>query len=67
MEAEVEGAGSIDEQLGSPGSTFEKGWLAGIVLGLVAIVVMVRRKANRQRGNEAPAVGPAGQQPSVPA
>ena len=38
----------VDEQLGSPGWTFEKGWLAGVVLGLTAIVVAGRRHGRRR-------------------
>ena len=40
---------SVDEQLGSPGWTFEKGWLAGLALGLAALVVVGRRRARRRR------------------
>ncbi len=63
METADEGTdtGSLDEQLGSPGFTFEKGWLGGIILGFVAIVVMVRRGARRRRDNGAPGAGPAGE------
>ena len=40
---------SMDEQLGSPGLTFETGWLLGVVLGLIVIVVIGRRLRRRRR------------------
>jgi hypothetical protein len=40
---------TTDEQLGSPGFTFELGWLAGVVLGALAIATVVRRRARRDR------------------
>jgi hypothetical protein len=66
METDDEVTESIDQQLGSPGFTFEKGWLAGIVLGLVTIVVVVVRRANRKRDNEGPEVEFVDRQSRVP-
>jgi hypothetical protein len=40
---------TADEQLGSPGFSFELGWLAGVVLGALAIATVVRRRARRDR------------------
>jgi hypothetical protein len=37
---------TADEQLGSPGWTFERGWLVGVALGLIALVVLSRRRAH---------------------
>lgn len=36
---------TADEQLGSPGFSFEMGWLAGVVLGTLVIIAVVRRRA----------------------
>lgn len=38
---------TVDQQLGSPGFSFEIGWLAGIVLGTVLILSAVRRGTRR--------------------
>ncbi len=46
----VAGSVSVDEQLGSPGWTFEKGWLAGVVVGLTVIVGAGRWRARRRTG-----------------
>jgi hypothetical protein len=56
VDTEYEGAESVDEQLGSPAFTFEKGWLAGIVVGL-AIVLVALRRARRKRRSRTPEVG----------
>ena len=45
-EQEVQGA---DEQLGSPLVTFEVGWLLGLILGLVTVIMIGRR---RKRGSQ---------------
>jgi hypothetical protein len=37
---------TADEQLGSPGWSFEKGWLMGVALGLVVLVFLSRRRAH---------------------
>jgi hypothetical protein len=37
-------AKSVDEQLGSPGFTFEAGWVLGIVIGFVLIVMIGHRR-----------------------
>ena len=66
METGDVGTESVDEQLGSPGFTLEKGWLAGVALGFVVIVAMVLRNASRKRQNEAPEVGSGGWPSSVP-
>jgi hypothetical protein len=46
MQIEDAGPMTADEQLGSPGWTFEKGWLVGVALGLVALVFLSRRRAH---------------------
>ncbi len=46
-------APSADEQLGSPGLTFESGWLAGTVIGLVVIVLVGGRRRRRIRNRAA--------------
>jgi hypothetical protein len=40
---------SVDEQLGSPGLTFESGWLLGVALGFTVIVVIGRRLRRRRK------------------
>ena len=39
---------TTDEQLGSPGWTFEKGWLTGVVAGVLGIALLGRRRAHRR-------------------
>jgi hypothetical protein len=39
----------MDEQLGSPGFTFELGWLIGVLLGTLLMVTAVRRRTRRNR------------------
>ena len=39
---------TTDEQLGSPGWTFEKSWLAGLVIGF-AILCLTGRRARKRR------------------
>ena len=46
MQIEDAGPMTADEQLGSPGWTFEKGWLVGVALGLVALAFLSRRRAH---------------------
>ena len=45
---------SVDEQLGSPGQTFEFGWLLGVALGLTVIVVIGRRLKRRRQNRLKP-------------
>jgi hypothetical protein len=35
---------SVDEQLGSPGFTLEAGWVLGVVIGFVLIVMIGHRR-----------------------
>lgn len=53
MEPDHTAARTADEQLGSPGWTFEKGWLAGVVAGLLGIVLVGRRRARRRSSRRA--------------
>lgn len=43
-------SGTVDEQLGSPGFSFEMGWLSGVVLGTLVIVTVIRHRAHRRHG-----------------
>jgi hypothetical protein len=40
---------SIDEQLGSPALTFESGWLVGVIVGLMTILIVGRHLRRRRR------------------
>ena len=44
---------SVDEQLGSPGWTFEEGLLIGLSLGLGVLVVVGRRRSRRREDSGA--------------
>jgi hypothetical protein len=50
MQSDDTAAITVDEQLGSPGWTFEKGWLAGVVAGFLGIVLLGRRRARSGSG-----------------
>jgi len=52
MQIEDAGPMTADEQLGSPGWTFEKGWLVGVALGLVALVFLSRTTGPRSSGKD---------------
>jgi hypothetical protein len=56
---------SVDEQLGSPGLTFESGWLLGVALGFIVIVVIGRRLRRRRRQQVGQPSGPGGAGRSV--
>jgi hypothetical protein len=53
MDGVDEEPGSADEQLGSPGWTFEQGVLIGLALGVAVIAVRGRR--SRRRADRDPA------------
>jgi len=42
----------IDEELGSPIARFEHAWLAGVAVGLVALVLFARRCALKRRSRD---------------
>ena len=48
METDGTAVKTADEQLGSPGWTFEKGWLAGVIAGSLSIVLLARRRGRRR-------------------
>jgi hypothetical protein len=50
MDTDEPTVGTADEQLGSPGWTFEKGWLGGVAAGFFGIVLLGRRRARRRMG-----------------
>jgi hypothetical protein len=35
---------TIDQELGSPVARFERAWLLGVVIGLVVLVLLLRRR-----------------------
>jgi hypothetical protein len=41
--------GSPDQRLGAVAARFEEGWLAGVLLGLLAILVALERRSRRLR------------------
>lgn len=43
MRATPQASGTVDEQLGSPALSFEEGWLMGLVLGSIVVVLATRR------------------------
>lgn len=40
---------SLDEELGSPGLTFESGWLVGLLVGITVLLIFLRRRRRRKR------------------
>ncbi len=50
MDTTGQGFQTTDEQLDSFAFSFEKGWLAGVLLGTVAIIAALSRRNRRVRG-----------------
>ncbi|MGD0312241.1 MAG: hypothetical protein ABSC90_07250 [Acidimicrobiales bacterium] len=56
--ADRPGREAVDEELGSPGLTFESAWLVGLLVGITMLLIFLRRHRKRRRGRIAASDSP---------